>query len=111
MADLPSLSCSRLVGGVLRVSPAPETVRRRLRLFKISMELVALTKAASLAVQDGGSQEPRTVDFPSAWGLHPVQAISGGVAAARRRSVLECEDEAGILKGLSVIVGLFWVFL
>jgi hypothetical protein len=64
----------------------------------ISMELVTLTKPASLAVQDGRSEEPRTVDFPSAWGLHPVQAFSGGVAAARRRNVLHCEheDEAGI---------------
>jgi hypothetical protein len=29
----------------------------------ISMELVTFTKPASLAVQDGRSQEPRTVDF------------------------------------------------
>jgi hypothetical protein len=81
-------------------------------LLKISMEVVILTKPVSFAVQDGGSPEPRTVDSLSAEGLLPVQALSGGVAAAfRRRSVLRCEEEAGIQKGLSVFFSLFWVFL
>jgi hypothetical protein len=48
------------------------------------MEVVMLTKPASFMVQDGGPSEPRTVDFPFAEELLPVQALSGGVVAAFR---------------------------
>jgi hypothetical protein len=60
--------------------------RRRFRKF-LKVKMLRTRSRAMSALQGGGSLEPRTVDFPSAMGLSPIQGCSGGAAAARRQSV------------------------
>ena len=88
-SDLPPPPCSQLCRVVLRGFPVPETVERRLRLVKTLKVKVMLSRSRVLTAtrQGGGSAELRTIDFPPARGLRPIQGCRGGAAAARRRHV------------------------
>ena len=61
--------------------------------------------------QGGGSQEPRTDDFPTVEGLLRIQGIRGEVAAARRRSGLFVFVIDVIQKDRIVILLCFWIVL
>ena len=94
--------CSRFFGAAGRGFPSPETEVRRLRVLnKLDLQ-VEWSKATKLALQDGGSSEPRVGDFPAAEGLRPFQGVCGAVAAARRRHVLQVVGGVEVQKDLDV---------
>ena len=54
-------------------------------------------------MQGGGPLGSRSVDFPTAMGLRPIQGCRGGAAAARQRHVFIDGGVFLILKDLFVI--------
>ena len=87
--DPPPSPRARLRGGAVRSLPVPVAVEWRRRFRKLLKVMIWRTRSrATASMQGGGSLELRTVDFPSAMGLSPIQGCSGGAAAARRQSVL-----------------------
>jgi hypothetical protein len=95
---------SRLGGAVVRLLPVPEIEERRLRLLKLRKRRVMRTRSTtSAALRGGGSSELRSVDFPSAMGLLPIQGFRGGAAAARQRHVFFGDDDVEVLQDWVVI--------
>jgi hypothetical protein len=105
VSDLPLPPCSQLCGGALCGLPAPESVERRLRLVK-TLKVKVLTsrlKMTMATMQGGGSSELRSIDFPFAMGLLPIQGSRGEAAAARRRHVFFGAVVFVVLQDLVVI--------
>ena len=79
--------------------------RRRLRLLKVwKMQVMRSRSKAMATMQGGGPLGSRSVDFPTAMGLRPIQGCRGGAAAARQRHVFIDGGVFLILKDLFVIV-------
>ena len=111
-SDLSPLPCSQLRRVVLRGFPVPETVERRLRLvltLKVKV-MLSRSKVLTATMQGGGSSELRTIDFPLAMGLRPIQG-RGGAAAARRRHVFFGAVVIVVLQDLFVISIFLWTVL
>ena len=101
---LPPPLRSQLGAAAVRFRPVPVAEEQRRRCLKVS-------KLAGVDIQiegDGGVARwrplgSRSVDFPTAMGLRPIQGCRGGAAAARRRHVFFVSVAFLILEDLCVI--------